>query len=277
MKNSIAFLLTILCLLCFAACNGNSDVPNDSDTGNTNITDKSDTEMIESQSSDDSDTEDLSVNENVFRANVAIRTDDILILYTDEPFGLYILNLSSLELVDCEESDVKAGIEVSIEYSGLTLETYPARLGAPETLRISGGETDNICEMYVDITESMWTQDPGLNGEICALELNDDTLSDGQKRAIAYELGKRIGPDTSVILSTREELEAEGLIDKEDLYFENGALVTITADNETRTDDGFEFSAQKWASGTGAIFWFKSSASCKNGIWTYEFGGFAIS
>lgn len=245
MKNSIAFLLTILCLSCFAACNGNSDVPNDSDTGNTNITDKSDTEMIESQSSDDSDTEDLSVNENVFRANVAIRTDDILILYTDEPFGLYTLNLSSLELVDCKESDVKAGIEVSIEYSGLTLETYPARLGAPETLRISGGETDNICEMYVDITESMWTQDPGLNGEICALELNDDTLSDGQKRAIAYELGNRIGPDTSVILSTREELEAEGLIDKEDLYFENGALVTITADNETRTDDGFEFSAQK--------------------------------
>ena len=268
MKKLSVLLAIILCLSMLVACSGKHqciDTPYPDDTGAANTQKNTDTEQIPPN------------NENIFTATVVIRKDDLLILYTSEPTGLYTLDISSLELIGCENGDIAAGLEVSIDYSGMIMETYPAKLGSPTSIKIIGGEKNNICEMYVEVAEELWKTDPGLNGEICALELIDDTLSEGQKRAIVYELTNRIGYETYVLLSSYDELVEQGHINEEYLYFENGALITITADKESNTGKKFSFNAKKWASGTGAIFFTDCKAESKNGLWSYKLGNFAIS
>lgn len=216
-------------------------------------------------------------SDTLFRATVGILKDDNLILYTNEPTGVYTLSLSGLKLIECKKGEVVPGMEVEIEYSGLIMETYPAQLSEPKSLKIIGGEANNICQLYLNVALVLWEADPGLNGSLCALDIVDDTISENQKRVIAYELQNRLGFEKTVMLATMEELEAEGLIDAEYRYFKDGALMTITADKESHTGDSFNFSANKWASGTGAIFYFNCKATQNNGIWNYELGGFAIS
>lgn len=263
MKKFIAFCLLLICVLTLISCNNKDQCITISpdDTGAAPI-DTADDEL-------DSDT--------VFKATVGIRNNDHLILYTNDPAGLYTISLSGLELIGCSKGDVVPGMTVEIEYSGMIMESYPAQLSAPTSLKITGGQADDICKMYADLAEMLWKEDDGLNGPTCALEIKDDTVSENQKRVIAYELQNRLGFETSVILSTREELEKQGVIDKENLYFKDGALITITADKESNTGKSFDFSAQKWASGTGAIFFFDCKARQNNGVWSYELGGFAIS
>ncbi len=263
MKKTLIFILLFSYIFLFTSCKG--DVQH-RDADSEHIT------LNQSQDEPDENTPDT-----VFKATVGIVKDDTLILYNNEVAGLYTLDLSGLKLIGCEKSDIVPGMEIEIEYSGMIMESYPAQLSKPQSLKITSGTPNDICRMYLDLALILWEEDPGLNGAICALEIKDDTIAENQKRVIAYELQNRLGSETSVILSTRKELEAEGVIDKENLYFKNGALMTITADKETHTGDYFNFSAQKWASGTGAIFFFNCTAALTDGIWNYELGGFAIS
>jgi len=263
MKKTIIFLLLFVCVFSLASCNGKVQ-HRDADPGPMTMT--------YPVATIDPDTPGA-----LFRASVGLVKDDTLILYTNETEGIYTLSLSGLKLIECKESDIVPGVEIEVEYSGRTMESYPMQLSAPRSLKIVGGSHNNICRMYFHLASMLWKEDPGLNGAVCALEIKDDTLSENQKRVIAYELQNHLGPEVSVILSTREQLEAEGLIDKESLYFKDGALLTVTADKETHTGDSFNFTAQKWASGTGAIFFFNCKATQNDGVWSYELGGFAIS
>ena len=263
MKKAALILTLLLSVFTLASCRG--DVQHrDADPDHITLN-QSQNEPLE----DDSD--------GLFKATVGILKDDMLILYTNEPAGIYTLSLSGLKLIECKKGDVVPGMEIEVEYSGMIMESYPAKLSEPKSLKITGGEANNICQLYLNIALKLWEEDPGLNGSVCALEIKDDTISENQKRVVAYELENRLGFETSVVLSSREEREAEGLIDKENLYFKDGALLTIAADKESHTGDGFNFTAQKWASGTGAIFFFNCKATRSNGIWDYELGGFAIS
>ena len=263
MKKITLFCLTAICILSLISCTGKHKyITLEPDDSNYASTEK---------------TPDTSTSENIFNATIAMRKENTLLLSTNDPTGLYILTLDGLDLIDCNESDVRPGVEVAIEYSGVTMETYPARLGDPTSLRITGGKINNICEMYVDIIEELWTTDPGLNGQICAIEILDDTLSEVQKNAIVYEFTNRIGPETHVMRSSYDELVEQGYINEEYLYFEDGALITITTDKGSNSGKKFSFNANKWASGTGAIFFTDCKAEIKDGIWSYELGSFAIS
>lgn len=263
MKKTVIFLMLILCIFCLPSCKGKVQ---HRDAGSDPV---SLNESQNNQTENDPYT--------LFKATVGIVKDDILILYTNEAAGLYTLNLSGIELSGCKKNDIVPGTDVEIEYSGMIMETYHAQLSEPKSIKIIGGEANDICQMYLDVALKLWEEDQGINGAICALEIKDDTISENQKRVVAYELQNRLGFETSVILSTREELENEGIIDKENLYFKGGALLTITADKESNNGKSFDFSAQKWASGTGAIFFFNCKAEQNNGKWSYELGGFAIS
>ena len=263
MKKTLLILIVLLCVFTFAACSG--DIQHREPDPDHITLDESQNEPIENGS------------DTLFKATVGILKNDTLILYTNEPAGIYTLSLSGLKLIECKKGDIVPGMEIEVEYSGMIMETYPAQLSGPISLKITGGEANNICQLYLNVALKLWEEDPGLNGSICALEINDDTISENQKRVIAYELQNRLGFEKTVMLATMEELEAEGLIDKENCYFKDGALMTITVDKESHTGDSFNFSAQKWASGTGAIFFFNCKATQNNGIWDYKLGGFAIS
>ena len=96
-----------------------------------------------------------------------------------------------------------------------------------------------------------------------ALDLTkEENLSKQEKEALRYLFWSYLTnaqeslPDggsghIDVMLSTWEELTEEGLIDKENLDFPEGILITIKAGQIK--NDSFRFDVEKWRSGLGAI------------------------
>jgi hypothetical protein len=100
-------------------------------------------------------------------------------------------------------------------------------------------------------------------------------LNGGEKRALAYLAGGKYSPSGQSIMGTFDELSEQGLIDKENLYFETGILFAIEV---TDVKEGaFTFSAQKWRSGLGAYFFNDCEAEKTSEGWTYTIGSEAIS
>ena len=93
-------------------------------------------------------------------------------------------------------------------------------------------------------------------------------LTEGEKAAVAYAFGME--HDILPVMGTWEELAEQGYIDRENLYWEDGCLFSITGETG-------KFDAQKWRSGLGAYFFLDCTASMEqDGTWTYTVGGEAI-
>ena len=84
------------------------------------------------------------------------------------------------------------------------------------------------------------------------------------------------------ISGTFETLCDEGYIDRDNLYWENGCLLSIHEEgfltDEEEDPDKVTFRAQKWRSGLGAIMYTSCTAERdKSGHWgEFAPGGFAI-
>lgn len=170
---------------------------------------------------------------------------------------------------------LKAGQLVAVTYSGAVLESYPPQLGSPTSLRILEQGSD-LVGLYVQILKDFWFEDPALNDGVTliALDLTKvENLSEAEKNALCYVIGNELGMQG--ILGTFEQLSEQGYIDKENLLFENGVLFTLTA--AALQNDSFSFSASKWRSGLGAIGADNCTATCADGVWTYQTGARWIS
>ena len=134
-------------------------------------------------------------------------------------------------------------------------------------------ERDDRCGLYLQVLEDLWEVDPGLTTGITQLgvDLSGITdLSGAEKSAVAWRFGEVHG--IVPLEGTWEELADWGYIDRENLYWEDGCLFSLTGSAE----DGFE--AEKWASGLGAYFFLDCTADrASDGTWSYEVGGEAIS
>lgn len=71
-------------------------------------------------------------------------------------------------------------------------------------------------------------------------------------------------------LSTGDELTEEGLINKENLYFPEGILITIKT--EKVKNNSFRFDVEKWRSGLGAIGYDSCEGTFEDGGGTYRLG-----
>ena len=142
--------------------------------------------------------------------------------------------------------------------------------GLPVTVVQSGIGKVNAA-LCVQVLADLWEVDAGLNEDITQLgvDLSGFTgLTEGEKAAVAYAFGME--HDILPVMGTWEELAEQGYIDRENLYWEDGCLFSITGETG-------KFDAQKWRSGLGAYFFLDCTASMEqDGTWTYTVGGEAI-
>lgn len=211
--------------------------------------------------------------------------------------GVYLLRAGDIPVtVDGTPAGAAAladGMTVEVEHSGMILESYPAQFAQVHALRaqtpLPGSYTD-LCGLWLKVLDDLWSVDPGLNGmesggtvPYVGVDLSraPGDLTAAEKSAVVWRFGQLHG--AQALAGTFDELAEQGYLDKERLFWEDGVLFSIAAD-EDRTGEVYSlpalaFDAQKWRGGLGAYFF--CDCVCvwpENGTWTeYRVGSEAIS
>lgn len=222
----------------------------------------------------------LPKSEAVLIATIARVNEKDIFVAGEEAYGLYFVALPDDAIYDAMSNKVdlsalKAGQKVEIGYDGGIMESYPMQIGSVKYIKIVE-EGNDLIGLYLDIFSALWEKDPGLNSdsEIIAIDLTTVTnLAESEKQALSYLFSGMTGVQT--MTSTYDELVEQGLIDKDNLYFETGILFKLTLDEVS--ENRFTFEASKWKSGLGAYFFMDCEAKKTNGEWTYTIGSEAIS
>lgn len=173
---------------------------------------------------------------------------------------------------------LRPGMVVDIHWPGVILESWPGQIMGVTALQVVEQE-DDLVGLYLRVLHDLWKNDPALNHDVTRLGMDFSGLTNltaGEVRALEYLFACDVDLFAGMVTGTWQELCDAGLINEEDLYWEDGVFLSISV-----TEEGagkFTFDAQKWRSGTGAI-WF---SGCKarpstDGQWSYEPGSFSIS
>ena len=182
-----------------------------------------------------------------------------------------------------EDASIQPGTLVEIIYDGNILETWPARFSGVSAQVVAGG-FDDRCALYLQVLEDLWEVDSGLNGDLTyiGVDLSQTSLSESERSAVAWAFAGRHGAE--LVTGTWEELADQGYIDRENLYWEDGVLFSITEKAEPVyfMPEGMAavtFDAEKWRSGLGAYFFCDcTSTQDGGGHWDgYTVGSQAIS
>ena len=149
----------------------------------------------------------------------------LLLAGTDGDPNIYILTLE-------DAANPAAGTLVEVTYDGTILETWPAQLGGVTAVKTAEDGFDDRCALYLQVLEDLWEVDSGLNGELTyiGVDLSETSLSESERSAVAWAFAGRHGGE--LVTGTWEELADQGYIDRENLYWEDGILFTITEKEE---------------------------------------------
>lgn len=213
-----------------------------------------------------------------------------LVLAGEKSGDLYTVGADALTVfIDGEQaapSDLKNGMRLSFDAGYELMETWPMQIaGASVRAQSEPGDAEDhgdLCGLYLQVLEDLWTNDSGLNGDLTYISVDLDKapgrLTDGEKAAVAWIFAGR--HNAQGLQLGFEALKAQGYVDETSLYWEDGLLFSITK-TETGKDaaDRITFNAAKWRSGDGAIFFNDCTAKRGRGVeWKpYKTGGFAIS
>ena len=201
----------------------------------------------------------------------------LLLAGPDGDPNIYILTLE-------DAATPAAGTLVEVTYDGTILETWPAQRGGVTAVKTAEDGFDDRCALYLQVLEDLWEVDSGLNGELTyiGVDLSETSLSESERSAVAWAFAGRHGGE--LVTGTWEELADQGYIDRENLYWEDGILFTITEKEEPVyfMPEGMAavtFDAEKWRSGLGAYFFCDcTSVQSADGHWDgYSVGSEAIS
>ena len=226
-----------------------------------------------------------------------------LILAGAETNYVYSLDASKVDVLingnKAETKDLEDGMPLDIYYEG-DFDNIDKPMGAVfditswcksinghtiGTRRNPGGSFYDLSGLYLKVLEDLWEVDAGLNGGIkyISIDLSEapGELTEGEKAAISYVFTK--AHNAECLQLSFDELREQGYIKKDELYWENGLLFSIT--DSMKAEEHYnglrviKFDAKKWRSGTGAYFFNDCSASWpQNGTWSdYNVGGHAIS
>lgn len=226
-----------------------------------------------------------------------------LILAGAETNFVYTLDAKGIEIMvdgkKAELKDLEDGMPIDIYCEG-NFDNVPQKQGQPinitsfcksinghsiGTERNPGGSLYDLSGLYLKVLEDLWEVDAGLNGDIEYISVDltkaPGELTEGEKSAISYIFAK--AHDKQCLQLTFDELREQGYIEKDELYWEDGLLFSITDDMKAEEQYNglrvIKFDAKKWRSGLGAYFFNDCSASWSQmGTWTdYNVGGHAIS
>ena len=180
-----------------------------------------------------------------------------------------------------DDTNLAAGALVEVTYDGTVLESWPAQFSGVTAVNTARGGFDDRCALYLQVLEDLWEVDSGLNGDVTyiGVDLSQTSLSDSERAAVAWAFAGKHGGE--LVTGTCDELADQGYIDRENLYWEDGILFSIT---EKEMEGVYSltpvtFDAQKWRSGLGAYFFCDcTSVQTAGGHWDgYSIGSEAIS
>ena len=226
-----------------------------------------------------------------------------LILAGKETNFVYSLDANMIDILvngnNADLKDLEDGMPLDIYYEG-NFDNVPQKHGEPiditsfcksvngHTIGIQenpGGSLYDLSGLYLKVLEDLWEIDAGLNGDIkyISIDLSEapGELTEGEKAAISYIFTK--AHNAECLQLSFEELREQGYIEKDELYWEDGLLFSIT--DSMKAEEHYnglrviKFDAQKWRSGTGAYYFGDCTASWpQNGTWSdYNIGSQAIS
>ncbi len=206
---------------------------------------------------------------------------DLLVLAGEGSGDVYTVNAAALTLDAAPENGMLLTFGADIEL----LETWPMQIsGQNVSAKVAdAGKADHgdLCGLYLKVLEDLWTEDSGLNGDIKYISVSLDeapgNLTDGEKAAVAWIFAGR--HNAQALQLGFAQLKEQGYVNANELYWEDGLLFSIkAAEKGSNNETHVAFDAQKWRSGTGAIFFEGCTAACGSGrAWKdYKVGSFAI-
>lgn len=192
---------------------------------------------------------------------------------------------SNIYLLTPEDAtNLAAGTLVEVTYDGSIMETWPAQFSGISSVDVCPDGFDDRCALYLQVLEDLWEVDSGLNSDLTniGVDLSETSLSESERAAVAWAFAGRHGGE--LVTGTWEELAGQGYIDRENLYWEDGILFSITEKAEPvyfmpEGAAAVTFDVEKWRSGLGAYFFCDcTSIQDVTGHWDgYTVGAEAIS
>ncbi len=229
-------------------------------------------------------TKDVNTDYEVFMAKVISSEEGLLVTPDKDSIEASSSDKISVSARDAEITDnqgnemdidvLKPGDRIKIFYNGMIAESYPAQITA-DKIELVGH--NYIIDGFITLIDDIYQEDSGLNGDITmiAFDTTDWTMLTEIETEIILALVK-VKYELEVVVGTFDELAEQGLIDKDNLYFEDGILIEIKDIEINKDKDKIECSIKKWRSGLGAIGW-DAKAKLNKDTWEITRGGMWIS
>src|SRR5699024_1804047 len=106
---------------------------------------------------------------------VDVQDDQLILAAADGGENdVYALALGDLPVTyeDPSQTEIVPGNQIQIGYGGTVEETFPARLGNVEAIRVQVDGFDNLCALYLQVFQDLWDTDTALNQGIVQLGLD---------------------------------------------------------------------------------------------------------
>lgn len=240
--------------------------------------------------------------ESTALCRVVSEKDGVLLLAEMGSTGMFTLPLGQQDMtLDGTDFDPAApdayaafpesplvGAVASVRYNGGIQESWPMGFSGVTGVDISSTEGFNdLCGLYLQVLEDLWSVDAGLNNDITTVgvDLSCTRLSPGERSAVAYAFGVSHG--VTAVEGTWEELVEQGYITGEPLeggkgqfyQWEDGCFFAIEESDEPAavnmpalgpgetapSYDAVAFDASKWRSSLGAYMFTDCSAVSDGG------------
>ena len=193
--------------------------------------------------------------DHILTARIAgVWEDQVLLAGLKAPYtGVYAAEPGALAASGVSAGELKAGEMIELSFDGSIEETQPAKLGTIEKAVIPDDGFDGLSGMYLDTLDLLWDKDPALHEGIVQIgfDLASTRLTGSEQEALALTFARDHG-NLPAAFGTLQELMDRGLIDGENLVWEDGVLLSL---KEKESGEGkVLFDAQMWRSGLGAYY-----------------------
>ena len=185
----------------------------------------------------------------------------------------------TLDGKEASVADLKDGMLVTVYFTGGMQMSYPGGFYEPLRLEAETAGADDRVGLALQALEDLWNEDTALNENIEQLSVYiDEALvpNAAERAAVVWrfaELHQILDPLTY----SWQELCDEEYVNEEELTWEKGCYLELTAAENAGAGDTLCFNAQKWRGGLAAIF-YDGCTGRRNadGSWSYQRGAFAI-